>query len=401
MVLLSPFVVFAGGQDEADQVAEVAIWHRWFGAFGGHISGMLTEFDEQHPNIKVVETAVPGEYIELLQKMAASLAAGEDLPSILVGGYALLNYVADELDPVVINEKNFGAEAKEVLDRYYDSTRNLAVYKNKQVGLPFALSNPVMYYNADLLKASGLDPASPPKTWDQVATQGKTIKEATGKYPVFIQNIDNWLDQALIFSNGGHFLTADETKVAFNNPQAVEVYEMWSGFVKSGLHPKMTWKEAQASFTGGDIAIQTTTIGFLSRYTEEARFDLRVSHLPSFGNKTVGVPCGGAALHILNREKKDAAWELCKYLTSQEGMAKWVQTGYVAPIKAEVPVSKGQEIAYDQLQFAKPWAWWPGGEIGLEIDRLFLDMRTKIIWGEIGVKEGLDEAVETCNNLLK
>ena len=106
-------------------------------------------------------------------------------------------------------------------------------------------------------------------------------------------------------------------------------------------------------------------------------------------------------MHILNRKQKDAAWELCKYLTSQEGMAKWVQTGYVAPIKAKVPVAKGQEIAYDQLQFAKPWAWWPGGEIGLEIDRLFLDMRTKIIWGEIGVKEGLDQAVATCNNLLK
>ena len=313
LVLFAPVAVFAGGQGEADQVVEVAVWHRWFGAFGGHISGMLQEFDEQHPNIKVVETAVPGEYIELLQKMAASLAAGEDLPSILIGGYALLNYVADELNPVVIDEKNFGAEAKEVLDRYYDSTRKLAVYKNKQVGLPFALSNPVMYYNADLFKASGLDPASPPKTWDQVAAQSKTIKQATGKYPLFIQNIDNWLDQALIFSNGGRFLTPDETKVAFNNPEAIEVYEMWSGFVRDGLHPKMTWKEAQASFTGGDIAIQTTTIGFLSRYTEEARFDLRVSHLPSFGDKPVGVPCGGAALHILNREEKNknAAWELC------------------------------------------------------------------------------------------
>jgi len=399
-----PIMVFAGSEkvEKEKKVVEIAVWHRWFGKFGGQIAGLLEEFDATHPNITVKETAVPGEYIELLQKMAASLAAGEEPPAILIGGYNLLNYVADELNPVIINEKNFGPEAKEVLDRYYDATRKLAVYNGKQVGLPFALSNPVMYYNADIFKAAGLDPDSPPKTWEDVEKQGRIIKEKTDKYPIFIQNIDNWLDQALIFSNGGTFLTSDKKHVAFNGPRVVEVYEMWSGFVKEGLHPKMTWKEAQASFTGGDIAMQTTTIGFLSRYRQEARFDLRVSHLPTFDGKPMGVPSGGAALHILAKDpdKKQAAWELCKFLTSQEGMSKWVETGYVAPIKAKVPVKKGQEIAYDQLKNAKPWAWWPGGTAGLEIDRIFLDMRTKIIWGEIGVKEGLDKAVETCNALL-
>lgn len=399
---LVPVAVFSGGDDEEAKEVEIAVWHRWFGKFGGQIAGLLQEFDEKHPDIVVKETAVPGEYIELLQKMAASLAAGEEPPSILIGGYALLNYVSDELDPVVINKENFGAEAKEVLDGYLDATRKLAFYDGKQVGLPFALSNPVMYYNADIFKEAGLNPDKPPKTWAEIEEQGRIIKQKTGKYPIFIQNIDNWLDQALIFSNGGRFLTSDQTRVAFNGPEAVEAYEMWAGFVRDGLHPKMTWKEAQASFTGGDIAIQTTTIGFLSRYTQEANFDLRVSHLPTFGNKPMGVPCGGAALHILAKDprKKQAAWELCKFLTSQEGMSKWVETGYVAPIKAKVPVAKGQEIAYDQLQNARPWAWWPGGEAGLEIDRIFLDMRTKIIWGEIGVKEGLDKAVDEANALL-
>lgn len=398
-----PFIAFAAGAKEEKKVVEITVWHRWFGGFGGQISSLLKEFEEKHPDITIKETAVPGEYVELLQKMAASLAAGEEPPAVLIGGYNLINFVADELKPVLINEANFGSEAKEVLDRYYDTTRKLAYYKGEQVGLPFALSNPVMYYNADIFKAAGLDPNSPPKTWAEVAKQGRIIKEKTGIYPIFIQVIDNWLDQALTFSNGGSFLTPDRTHVAFNGPENVEVYEMWSGLVKEGLHPKMTDKETQASFTAGDIAMYTTTIGFLFRFGKEASFDLRVAHLPTFGNKPRGVPCGGAALHILTRntEKKQAAWELCKFLTSQKGMSKWVKTGYVAPIRAKVAVEKGQEIAYNQLKDARPWAWWPGGAAGLEIDRVFLDMRTKIVWGEIGVKEGLDKAVATCNALLE
>lgn len=405
LVVLTPATVLAGGKTEQSgtKTVEITVWHRWFGKFGGIIGDLLKDFDAKTPGVTIKETAVPGEYIELLQKMAASLAAGQEPPSVLIGGYNLLNYVADKLDPVEITEANFGAGATEVLNRYYDTTRKLAFYDGKQVGLPFALSNPVTYYNADLFREAGLNPDKPPRTWDEVVAQAQVIKNKTGKAGVYIQTIDNWLDQAMIFSNGGRFLTPDNKYVAFNGPEAVQVYTMWAGMVRDGIHPKMTWKEAQTSFTAGDIGMQMTTIGFLSRYKEEAKFDLRVSFLPTFGNKPMAVPSGGAALIILAKDKAKqmGAWALCEFLTSEEGMSKWVETGYVAPTRAKVPVDKGQEIAYEQLKNAIPWAWWPGDEVGLEIDRLFLDTRTKIIWGEADVKAGLDQAVTRSNELLK
>ena len=43
---------------------------------------------------------------------------------------------------------------------------------------------------------------------------------------------------------------------------------------------------------------------------------------------------------------------------------------------------------------------WPGGSTGLEIDKLFLDARTKIIYGELDAKGGLDKAAATANALL-
>jgi multiple sugar transport system substrate-binding protein len=303
---------------------------------------------------------------------------------------------------VEITAANF-ADADKILGGYLPSIRNLTNYKGKQVALPFALSNPVMYINPDLFTAAGLDPAKPPKTWEDTLATARTIKAKTGKSPLFIQEIDNWLDQALIYSNGAQLNNADNTKVAFNGPEAIEVYTMWANAVKEGLIKKMTTKEAQASYSAGDLAMFTTSIGTLSQFTKDAKFKVMTSTLPTFGSKPQGVPCGGAGIFILAKDpaKRAAAWELAKYLISEEGLTVWVQTGYVAPTTVKVPVTPGQEVAYAQLANAKPWAWWPGGKTGLEIDRVFLDARTKIIWGEVGVKEGLDKAVADANALLK
>ena len=37
--------------------------------------------------------------------------------------------------------------------------------------------------------------------------------------------------------------------------------------------------------------------------------------------------------------KQKAAWRFMEYLTRQETMALWVKTGYLNPLKAEVPLA--------------------------------------------------------------
>ena len=53
--------------------------------------------------------------------------------------------------------------------------------------------------------------------------------------------------------------------------------------------------------------------------------------------------------------KKAAVFEFMKYMSSKEGMETFTKTGYLCVTTAEVPMVDGQEAAYAQTQYARPW----------------------------------------------
>jgi hypothetical protein len=63
-------------------------------------------------------------------------------------------------------------------------------------------------------------------------------------------------------------------------------------------------------------------------------------------------------------------------------------------------MAKGQEVAYAQLPYSVPWLSWPGAAKGMEVDRIFLNTRNKIRFGEVSAKEGLEKATQQSNALL-
>ena len=380
---------------------EIEVWHRWSGANQEALQAVIKEFQQKNAAITVKEMGMPGEYVELLQKMIANLAAGKQPPDILIGGYDFLNYIADELKPIPMDVLG-GNEAKEVFGRFEPAVLKLGQVGGKQVGMPYAMSNIVTFYNPDLFKAAGLNSTAMPKTWTEMFTLGKVLREKTGKFPVHIQDVSNWTDQALIFSNGGRYLSDNGKCVAFNNVEAVNALDMWARLHAQGLSPKGTDAEMTASFTAGGIGMYVASIMKLSSLRQNSKFDIGVAPFPAFEGKKPALPIGGAALFVFSKEsaKQKAAWELVKYFLSDGGLRTWTKTGYLGPTKAKMEVAKGQEVAYAQLPNSVPWLSWPGAGKGMEVDRIFLNTRNKIRFGETGAKEGLERAAQQSNALL-
>ena len=78
----------------------------------------------------------------------------------------------------------------------------------------------------------------------------------------------------------------------------------------------------------------------------------------------------------------------------------FTKTGYLCVTKDEVPMVDGQEYAYAQTQYARPWECWPGGSAGLEIDGRWLSVRNSIVMEGWDVKQSLADLQEECNMLL-
>lgn len=388
----------------AEEQVTLNLWHRWSGKNEEILNECVKQFEAQNPGIKIEITAKAGEYFELLQSMIADAAAGNDKPDIFVGGYNLLNYIASELQPTNVEAL---APSQEELDALYANfTPEMLALSNvdgNQIGLPLAVSNMVMYVNMDIFKEAGLTEEDIPTTWEEVMKVCETIKANTSHYGMYIQLPDNWGDQGLIFSAGGEMLNADKTRVDFTNEGCIKAVKMWQELYTNGYAPVCTDSEAMANFTAGDIAMQCTTVMKINTFSEYVTYDLKVAQCPGFEGVNKQLPAGGAAMISFSTDdaKKAAVFEFMKYMSSKEGMETFTKTGYLCVTTAEVPMVDGQEAAYAQTQYARPWECWPGGSVGLEIDARWLTVRNAILMEGADVLESLTALEEECNMMLE
>ena len=404
LLLIAMFLLTALAVPAMAEPTTLTLWHRWSGPNEQALLKVIEDFEAANPDYKIEVTAKAGEYFELLQKMIADLAAGVQPPDMFVGGYNLLNYISVEMDPVPVEEIAPSPEAYQALrDRFEDSIWNLAYSEGEQIGIPYALSNIVMFYNRDLFDAAGLTDADVPKTWDEVLTVSKTLQDKTGKYAFSMQKVDSWPDLSIIYSNGGQLLSEDGQKVAFNNAEAVEAVKTWQSIYEAGLAPICTDDEQFASFIAGDIAIYCASVMKLATLNSSAAYDVGVAKFPAFGEKPLALPAGGAAIISFTADtdaKRAGIWSFMDFATQDDAMATFTQTGYLCVTKGTVPMAPGQEVAYEQIPYAVQWTAWPGGSAGLEIDRQYIDTRLSLIHSGGDVQETFDKLVDICNDLL-
>lgn len=424
--LVSLFAIGAlagcGGDKKADKAAggkkvQIEYWHVAAESFGGAtVKELVADFNKNNPNIEVVEKYNPDMYKGLTQNLQAAMASGKN-PDVVQMGYSFLNYAAENFKYTDLNEafKNAG-DANFMKDNYLPNVLELAQTDDgKQIGLPYSVSVPVLFYNPEILKQAGLDPENPPKTWSEVTAAAKTIKEKTGNTGFFMQEYaDNWTQQALIESNGGQMLKKVDGKVvaAFDTPESAEAYQVIADMVKDGTGLHATNEEGFQAYLSGKLGMVCTTIGKRANFEKSAKFPVKAAPFPAFEGKEVKVPAGGNFLMVFSKdaEKQKAAIEFIKYLESPAALAKWsTGTGYLPPRKgvAEDPngfkklvdENKNIQMALDMMPMVTKWASFPGAN-GLQAEQLLIDARDIILGGQKSAADALHETAEKINKLL-
>ena len=136
---------------------------------GAQVQAMIDEFNKTNDkNITVEFNFVSANYPEIASEVQSYLAAGQSVGVVQVG-YAYINYFADNF-PQMQDINNvvstyFPEDANFLAETYSDSVLNLGYALNGSLaGVPFGMSTPVLFYNADLCTEAGLDVENPPKT---------------------------------------------------------------------------------------------------------------------------------------------------------------------------------------------------------------------------------------------
>lgn len=406
----SPLLV---NQVEAADKIKINYWHVNADTQGGKTVNELVEaYNDSQDEVEVVATFNPDMYKGLMQNLQAAVTSGET-PDVVQVGWAFKDYFSENFeytDPIQLVQE-VDPDNKDFFEKnFLENVLNLAKKDDSYVGIPYSVSNPVLYINKDLLKEAGLD-ENGPQTWEQVQEFSKTIKEKTGKFGLYVQEpADSWAQQALLESNGAAIMT--DGKASFASEEGIHAYQVYQDMVvkdESALHT--TWEQGIQSFIDGNVAMLYTTIAQRNNVQSNANFAVTAIKSPTWEGKENKLPAGGAMLAVTSQdeEKKKATWDFLKYLYSVESMAKWTEgTGYVPPRKDVAEAENGLKKFLEENQMMTPaieqmdamvsWTSFPG-DAGLEAEQMLLDMRDSILGGS-DVAETLKSTQDAINDLF-
>lgn len=236
-------------------------------------------------------------------------------------------------------------------DQYYEATWQEASYDGQVYAIPMAADNRALYWNRKIfrekakeLRAAGLDPERPPRTWSELLAYGKVLTEynpdgKTLKRAGFLPNFGNsWL-YMYAFQMNASFMSPDGRTCTLYTPEAEKALE----FIVKGYDQVGGYENAKAFETGfqggendpfiiGKVAMKIDgdwIIGSLARYGPNLDFatapppvpDDRYHKRGAFANETETYVSwvGGFSYAIPNGARNvDGGWQWIKWATSTE-----------------------------------------------------------------------------------
>jgi multiple sugar transport system substrate-binding protein len=389
-------------------------------SFAKYHEPIAQAFMKAHPDVEIKLRAPAKDYDEGHQAMLRA-AVTNQLPDVYFPGFDLMGELVDvlekrgqvvDLTPMLAAEPPAWKAAN-----YSDAMLKLGVVDGKQYGLAVNASLPIMYFNADLVKKAGGDPAHMPDTWDGVIALAAKIHAAVPDASGMAFDIHvypgNWLFQSILDQAGASMLDASGTKIGFDNPIGLHVMTNLRRFVTEGGMSILDLEASRQQFLAGQTGLFFDTPARLRQITSGVgtRFALGTAVFPIDDKAKGGIPTGGCAIIVTTRDpaKQKAAWEYAKFITGPEAQKIVVETTGYLPLNKRASGPEYLGPFYDknpnfrtvslQSDRAVPWQGYRGDAV--RIWRAQRDIIAKVMRGQVTPAAGLEELARETRAMMK
>lgn len=408
----------SSGGASADGKVEITFWHAMGGVNGEATEAVVKAFNESQDQI-VVKSEYQGTYDDMITKLKATMQSG-GMPDVCQMYDIGTKFMSDSGYAIPVEDMfattNFDSSCvMDIITSYY-------TVDGKQMAMPFNVSTPMLYYNKDVFAAAGLDPDTPPKTFDEVMEFSKKIVES-GAAPVgFSQAIYGWFFEQQIAGQGQYYADnengrkAPATAVDFDkNGAGLKIFETWKNLLDSGYAANYgsTTADTQTAFFAGQAAIIVESTAILRNAVNSSAFEVGTGYFPKIEDSADGgVIIGGASLWMMDNKddaKKDAAWKFIEFTTTPEVQATWsMSTGYFAinpaayeteEMKAFIAENPNFMTAINQLNDTPVNGYTAGVLSGVATESriLFNEAMEKTYNGEFTPQQAVDFLAESVN----
>jgi len=387
------------------------------GALTEIVDGIVEDFEAENPDIDV--TAIyAGNYNDARVKALAALKSGE--PAQLSVMFSIDVHELRDLEAITAFDDVISTDEERAwLDSFYPALMENGKVDGKTWGVPFQRSTIVMYYNKDAFREAGLDPESPPTTWEEFIETSKALtkKDSNGNVEQWGAMIPStgypyWMFAALAKQNSEVLMNQAGSQTYYDNPGVVEALEYWRSLGEEhAIMPNdvIEWGTLRQNFLEGTTAIMWHSTGNLTTVKNNAAFDFGVAMLP--GNKELGSPTGGGNFYLFkdsSDEEKQASLKLVKFMTSPEQAANWSKaTGYMGvsadsyeteTLSQYVEEFPPAAVARDQLQHAT--AELSTHEAG-RVRKFLDDAIQSVLTGQASAEDALKDAQAQAERVLR
>ena len=373
---------------------------------------LIAQFEKANPLVKVEPIAAPSN--EVLSRVQADMVAGVDV-GVAQLVFRDLIYAADELGAVAL-EDLAGEELVKHAEGFVPQGLALGEVDGKTYGLAYVFSTPVMFINRDLFRAAGLDPDQPPRTWEDVKTAGMAISQKTGKHGFFPGAYGpadgTFVYQSIVMSNGGK--VRDGNKLTFADKDQADAVAMLRDMMDSGAHARIDVGAHLDTFQSGNLGMFLYTSAVLNRLEQASKgnFELGLAPMPAFGEKPTAPTNSGSAVFMFSQDpvKQRAAWELMKFLTSDEAYTIITsRIGYL-PLRPAIvederylkdwlAANPKYQANLEQLERLTPNVAFRGPNYR-QVENMMKDAMTEAVFGEDDPHEVLRTAQELAQPLM-
>ena len=262
-------VTFAGLAMPALAQTNISLWHAMAGANNEVIDKIASDFNASQSDYKVTPV-FKGSYPETLNAGIAAFRAGQapDILQVFDVGTGVMMAAEGAIKPAaeVMTEAGLAFNASQYLP-------GIVAYYSKPDGtmlsFPYNSSSPILYFNKDIFEKAGLDPANPPKTWNEVWDAAKKIK-ASGAAPcgytsawltwIHLENFAAWNDVPYGTNENG--LAGSDVELKINAPIYVNHFQAIADLAKDGtFRYGGRTSEAKQIFLSGECGIYTDSSG--------------------------------------------------------------------------------------------------------------------------------------------
>ncbi|WP_127495326.1 ABC transporter substrate-binding protein [Paenibacillus glycanilyticus] len=346
----------------------------------GAVKDVITKFEQAHTDIHVEPTFIP--WADYFQKLTVAYSGGLQ-PDVHGLGFGQLISTVNQgkyLDLTPYIQKDQWAGEKD----FFPDILEAGQYKSGQYGLLLPEIRPLAW-RKDFFKEAGLDPETPPKTFDEIFDFAEKLKVVNGgtteRAGIDIQTSNGEQSYlSLLFLLGEDFYDADGNPT-FDSPKSIELVQKMVDLYKSGaIIPSNQQQINGTPFQNSQAAISFTSaqgIAELRKTVGEENIGWALPPAGPEGERTA-LMLGTFLTAAQKTKHPEAAWEFIKFFFEDDNVLEFTtKTGAIPPLQSlkddYVKLGPAYAAAFEALNDAKGYGASGNWAINVKYLRLALE----------------------------